>query len=309
MPRSLRGLEPAKPIMLKERASMVALRYGHVDVIDGAFVLVDENGIRKQIPIGSLACVLLETGTRISHEAVKVAARVGCLLLWVGDGGVRLYSAGQPGGARADKLLYQAKLALDDTARLNVVRAMYSFRFGMPAPKNRSIEQLRGIEGARVREMYKTIAGKFHVEWTKRRYDPRHWDSADPVNRALSAATASIYGVCEAGILAAGYSPAIGFIHTGKPRSFVFDVGDLFKFQTVVPVAFREVSRGPSDIERRVRIGCRDAFRSAKLLKRIIPAIEEILHEGGLEVPKPPVESIGPAFEDPEGMGDVGHRD
>lgn len=308
MPRSLRGLEPAKPIMLKERASMAFLQYGQVDVIDGAFVLVDENGVRKHIPIGSLACVLLEPGTRISHEAVKVAAQVGCLLLWIGEGGVRLYSAGQPGGARSDRLLYQARLALDDAARLNVVRAMYAHRFGIPAPKNRGIEQLRGIEGARVRELYKTIAAQFDVTWERRQYDPRQWDLADPVNRALSTATASIYGICEAGILAAGYSPAIGFIHSGKPRSFVYDIGDLFKFQTVIPVAFREVSRGVADIERRVRIGCRDAFRTAKLLKRVIPMIEEILHAGGIEPPKEPPGSVGPAFKEPEGIGDAGHR-
>ena len=61
---------------------MVFLQYGEVDVIDGAFVLVDKNGIRTQIPVGGLACILLETGTRITHEAVKLAANVGCLLLW-----------------------------------------------------------------------------------------------------------------------------------------------------------------------------------------------------------------------------------
>ena len=49
----------------------------------------------------------------------------GTLLVWVGEAGVRLYAAGQPGGARSDRLLYQAKLALDDDARLKVVRKMY----------------------------------------------------------------------------------------------------------------------------------------------------------------------------------------
>lgn len=287
---------------------MVFLQYGEVDVIDGAFVLVDKNGIRTQIPVGGLACILLETGTRITHEAVKLAANVGCLLLWVGDAGVRLYSAGQPGGARADRLLYQAKLALDDTVRLNVVRAMYAMRFGEPAPARRSIEQLRGIEGARVRAMYKNIARRFDITWNKRAYDPRDWATADPINRALSTATACLYGLCEAGILAAGYSPAIGFIHTGKPRSFVFDIADLFKFETVVPTAFRVVSQHAGDVTRRVRLACRDEFRRQRLLKRIIPSIEQVLNAGGMARPKAPVESIGPAFEDPEGIGDAGHR-
>ena len=308
MPQPLSGLAPAKPIMLKERASMVFLQYGEIDVIDGAFVLVDKKRIRTQIPVGSVACIMLETGTRITHEAVKVAANVGCLLLWVADGGGRLYSAGQPGGARADRLLYQAKLALDDTARLKVVRAMYAMRFGEAAPAKRSIEQLRGIEGARVRAMYKNMARRFGITWGKRSYDPKNWSAADPLNRALSVATASLYGLCEAGVLAAGYSPAIGFIHSGKPRSFVYDIADLFKFETVVPTAFRLVAQHSGDVDRRVRLACRDEFRKQRLLKRIIPAIEKILNAGELEGPKPPPDSIGPAFAEPEGIGDAGHR-
>lgn len=39
-------IPPLGPIMLKDRISMIFLRYGHLDVIDGAFVLVDQNGVR-----------------------------------------------------------------------------------------------------------------------------------------------------------------------------------------------------------------------------------------------------------------------
>ncbi len=97
---------------------MVFVEKGQIDVIDGAFVVVDKTGIRDQLPIGGIACLMLEPGTRISHAAVTLASRVGTLLVWVGEAGVRLYSSGQPGGARSDRLLWQAKLALDDTARL-----------------------------------------------------------------------------------------------------------------------------------------------------------------------------------------------
>ena len=106
------GLPPPKPIMLKERSSMVFLQYGEVDVIDGAFVLVDKNGVRTHIPVGSLACIMLETGTRITHAAVKLAAYVGCLLIWVGDGRVRMYAAGQPGrGPRGSFVISSAVCA------------------------------------------------------------------------------------------------------------------------------------------------------------------------------------------------------
>ncbi len=109
-------LPQLKPIPMKERLSILFVNYGRLDVIDGAFVLVDKNGVRTHIPVGSVACLMLEPGTRVSHAAVGLASRVGCLLVWVGEGGVRLYASGQPGGARADRLLYQAKLALDDSA-------------------------------------------------------------------------------------------------------------------------------------------------------------------------------------------------
>jgi CRISPR-associated protein Cas1 len=258
-----------RPIPLKDRSAIVFLEYGQVDVIDGAFVLVDQNGVRVQIPVGGLACLMLEPGIRITHAAVTLAARVGCLLVWVGEAGVRLYAAGQPGGARADRLLYQAQAALDETARLKVVRAMYRLRFGEEPPARRSVDQLRGIEGVRVRTMYAQLARLHGVTWNSRRYDPDAWDEADVPNRCLSAATSCLYGLCEAAILAAGYAPAIGFLHRGKPLSFVYDIADLFKFETVVPAAFsvaarvtrmREAGQAPPPMERQVRIVCRDAF-------------------------------------------------
>lgn len=301
-------LPPLKPIAMKERVSMIFIERGQIDVLDGAFVVIDESGVRTHIPVGSVACIMLEPGTRVSHRAVALAARVGTLLVWVGEAGVRLYASGQPGGARSDRLLYQAKLALDDSARLKVVRKMYELRFGEPPPQRRSVDQLRGIEGARVRETYKNLARRYGVKWRGRKYDPTDWDASDLPNLCLSAATASLYGITEAAVLAAGYAPAIGFIHTGKPLSFVYDIADIFKFETVVPVAFRIAAQEPPNPERTVRLACRDMFREAKLLGRIIPMIEDILAAGELEPPKRPEESVGPAFSDGESLGDAGHR-
>lgn len=147
-----------KPLPIKDRISVVYVEKGNLNVIDGAFVVVDKTGVRTHIPIGSVACLMLEPGTRVSHSAVVLAARVGCLLVWIGEAGVRLNAAGQPGGARSDRLLYQAKLALDDGARLKVARKMYALRFREEPPERRSVEQLRGIEGVRVRKIYELLA-------------------------------------------------------------------------------------------------------------------------------------------------------
>ena len=304
---------PLRPIPLKDRAGIVFLEYGQVDVLDGAFVLVDGKGARVQIPIGGLACLMLEPGTRITHAAVALAARVGCLLVWVGEHGVRLYAAGQPGGARADRLLHQAAAALDESARLKVVRAMYALRFGEEPPARRSVDQLRGIEGVRVRTMYQSLARLHGVTWSARRYDPAAWSDADVPNRCLSAATACLYGLTEAAILAAGYAPAIGFLHRGKPLSFVYDMADVFKFETVVPAAFMVAARvergkgGQIPVERQVRIACRDAFRRTNLLERIIPTIGELLSASGIAPPPEAPEGQAPALPTPT-SGDDGHR-
>ncbi len=302
-------LPPLKPIPIKERISIVFVGLGELDVIDGAFVIVDGTGVRTQLPIGGVACVMLEPGSRLSHRAAALAARVGTLLVWVGEAGVRLYSAGQPGGARSDRLLYQARLALDETLRLKVVRKMYALRFDEEPPARRSVEQLRGIEGARVRQTYQLLAKKFGVHWKGRDYDPESWDVSDLPNRCLSAATACLYGVTEAAVLAAGYAPAVGFIHTGKPLSFVYDIADLYKFETVVPVAFKVAASQPhGNAEREVRLACRDMFRQTRLLDRIIPDIEAILAAGEVAPAQEPQGVVGPAIPNQEGMGDAGHR-
>jgi CRISPR-associated protein Cas1 len=185
---------------------------------------------------------------------------------------------------------------------------MYAIRFGEEPPERRSVEQLRGIEGVRVRKMYEMLARQYGVTWKSRNYDYTEWESGDIPNRCLSSATACLYGICEAAILAAGYAPAVGFIHTGKPQSFVYDIADIFKFETVVPVAFRIAAKKPTQPERDVRLACRDSFRQSRILRRIIPTIEEVLTAGGLQRPKTHEEAVEMAIPNKESIGDVGHR-
>ena len=303
---NLPGLPPPKPIPLKDRSQLVFVERARLDVQDGAFVAVNADGTRTHIPVGGLAGLMLEPGARISHAAIALAARVGTLVTWIGEAGVRFYSAGHPGGARADKLLWQASIALNPEARLRVVRRMYEIRFGEAAPTRRSIDQLRGIEGVRVRKSYALFAQTHGVRWRGRNYDPGNWAAADIPNRCVSAATACLHGLTEAAVLTAGYAPAIGFLHTGKPLSFVYDIADLWKLQTVVPEAFRVAGlhqRGKLDMhpDRAVRLACRDAFRKSGLLGKIIPQIEEVLSAGELLKPDRPPEAAGPAFEEDEG--------
>lgn len=237
--------------------------------------LYDEEGVTL-VPVASLAVLLLGPGTRITHAAVRVLAGHGCTVLWVGEGAGRLYAAGIGETRSAASLLRQARAWADATAHMEVVRRLYRMRFADPPPEDLTLEQLRGLEGIRVREAYARWSRETGVPWTGRRYDRGNWHTADPVNRALSAGAATLYGLCHAAILSAGYSPALGFIHTGKQLSFVYDVADLYKTELLVPAAFRTVADGASDIETRVRRALRDRLAEVRLLERAVADLHSL---------------------------------
>ena len=129
-----------------------------------------------------------------------------------------------------------------------------------------------------MRKMYELLAQRYGLKWDERKYDPNNWDGSDLLNKCVSAANACLNGITEAAVLAAGYAPAVGFIHTGKPLSFVYDIADIFKFDTCGTVAFRTAARPPQQQqpERAVRLACRDMFRKEKVLARIIPTMKDL---------------------------------
>jgi CRISPR-associated protein Cas1 len=258
------------------------LSYLYVDhaVIEqeaAAISISRDDGSSVAVPIAALAVLLLGPGTTLTHAAVKSLADNNCQIVWVGEHGVRFYAHGLGGARSSRNLLRQAFLVSNETARMQVVIRMYCMRFSERPPTDITLQQLRGREGIRVRDAYAKAAQTFGVRWTGRSYDRGNWDSADPINRALSTANACLYGLCQAAILSGGYSTALGFIHTGKQLSFVYDIADLYKARYIIPVAFREASAGSSDLETRVRRACRDLFRSERLTQRILPDIASAL--------------------------------
>ncbi|MBK8397647.1 MAG: type I-E CRISPR-associated endonuclease Cas1 [Leptospiraceae bacterium] len=230
------------------------------------------------IPVETVSLIMLGPGTTVTHEAIKRISESRCLVAWTGEVGVRYYSAGYTGTYSARNLLKQVEVYSDKKEHDRVVRQMYQMRFPDVIPLHAGIEKIRGMEGARVRKIYAECSLKYNVKWEGRNYNQESWNYGDPINRALSAANACLYGVVHAAILAAGFSTAVGFVHTGKQLSFVYDIADLYKTETSIPVAFEETQAGSQDIERRVRFRCRDMFRQTKIMKRIIPDIMELLY-------------------------------
>lgn len=76
----------------------------------------------------------------------------------------------------------------------------------------------------------------------------------------------------------------------------------------MVPAAFKIAAQAPSDAERRVRLECREMFKQTRLLKRIIPMIEQVLAAGEISPPPPHEEAVPIAIPNPETLGDGGHR-
>lgn len=265
-------------ILPKVRDSLSYLYVEHcrIDQDAKAIALHDVNG-KTPVPCASLLLLMLGPGTSITHAAVRTLADSGCLVAWTGEESVRFYAQGMGETRSARGLLRQAHLCSHPASHLAVVMRLYRMRFAEPLPDGLTLQQIRGTEGVRVREAYARASRETGVPWRGRTYRRDGWADADPINRALSAANSCLYGVCHAAIVAAGFSPALGFIHTGKMLSFVYDVADLYKADITIPAAFQAVAEGEEGIDGRARHACRDAFREQRLLARIVPDIQHAL--------------------------------
>lgn len=261
---------------IRDGWSYLYVEHCRIDQDAKAIAIHDAEG-RVPVPCANLAMLMLGPGVSITHAAVMVLADHGCLVVWSGEDGVRFYSVGMGKTRGAGNFLHQAKLWADSELHLKVVYRMYQLRFSEKFRLGLTLSQVRGMEGARVRDAYARAAKETGVQWSGRSYKRQKWSEADPVNRALSTANSCLYGICHAAIVAAGFSTALGFIHIGKMLSFVYDIADLYKADISIPTAFATVSEGQHDLERRVRLACRDKFVSSRLLEKIIPDIQSIL--------------------------------
>ena len=262
---------------LRDSLSYLYIEHAIIEQQAKAVELIDKRG-RTLIPAANLTVLFLGPGTSVTHAAIKSLADNGCGVVWVGEDVTRFYAHGIGETRRAYHLLHQARLVSNPDLRLEVCKRMYRYRFGdEPLNPDLTIQELRGKEGARVRTAYAQASLRYGVEWHGRCYKRGSWGDADPINRALSTANALLNGLCHAAIVSGGYSPALGFIHTGKQRSFVYDIADLYKVEVTIPVAFRVTGKTTRGLRSRVRRACREAFKEHRLLKRILRDIDEIL--------------------------------
>jgi len=272
---------------LRDSLSYLYIEHAIIDKKDNAIEYIQSDG-RVMVPIAALCVLMLGPGTSISHAAISVLAENGVSVVWVGEEATKCYAHGLGETRKAFHILRQAELVCAPTLRERVVKNMYRYRFADFNDEQMSLQQLRGMEGARVKNCYAQASKQYGVRWSGRFYNRGSWGDADPINRALSAANALLNGICHAAIISGGYSPALGFIHTARQLAFVYDIADLYKAELTIPIAFEITAESTMTVEKRVRIACREKFKEAKLLQRILPDIDHIL-----EIDDPSEEAMG----------------
>lgn len=271
-----RPTQPKELVRASERISFLYLERCVVNRDSNAITATDERGT-VHIPAAAVSVLLLGPGTTITHQAIVLMSDSGSTVVWVGERGVRYYGHGQS-LSRSSRLMEAQAAAVSNTrARLKVARSMYEMRFPDEDVSGLTMQQLRGREGARIRRVYREHSQRTGVEWTRRTYDIEDWAGSDPINQALSAAHAALYGIVHSVIVALGCSPALGFIHTGHHRSFVYDVADLYKAALTIPVAFDVAAEVHSDISAETRRRVRDQLYDGKLLARCARDVQVLL--------------------------------
>lgn len=278
-----RTTESKELVRISDRISFLYLERCVVNRDSNAITATDERGT-VHVPAASVGVLLLGPGTTITHQAIVLMSDSGSTVVWVGERGVRYYGHGVSMARSSRLLLAQAEAVSDPRLRLRVARAMYAMRFPGDDVSDTSMRQLRGKEGARVRSVYREHSERTGIEWKRREYDVDDWESGEPVNQALSVTNSALYGVVHSVVVALGCSPALGFVHTGHQRSFVYDIADLYKAELTIPLAFDLAAEGADDVGARARRKVRDALYDGKLLDRCARDIQRLLrNESGVD--------------------------
>ena len=261
---------------IRDRMTFLYLERCTIGRQDGAITVTEERGC-VHVPAASISVLLLGPGTRITHRGMELIGDSGVSVVWVGEKGVRYYASGRPLTHRAGLLIRQAALVSNMRSHLNVAKKMYQMRFPDEDVSGLTMQQLRGREGARVRGIYRQQSAKWNVPWNGRQYDPEDYASGDAVNQALSAGHACLYGLAHAVIAALGCSPGLGFVHVGHESSYVYDVADLYKAETTIPVAFEIAAQEVDDVGAAVRRRMRDEMAKQHILERMTKDIQILL--------------------------------
>ncbi|WP_333850202.1 type I-E CRISPR-associated endonuclease Cas1e [Leclercia sp.] len=223
---------------VKDKYPFIYLERGRLEIDDSSLKWIDAEGNVVRLPIATLNTILLGPGTSLTHEAVKTATAANCSICWVGEDSLLFYAAGHLPTANTRNLRQQAMLSCNKKSALEVARRMFAYRFPDADLTGKSLKEMMGMEGSRVRALYQQKAEQYGVGWKGRQFTPGKMELSDTVNQILTSTNAALYGILCSATHAMGYSPHMGFIHSGSPLPFIYDLADLYKETLCIDLAF-----------------------------------------------------------------------
>ena len=168
----------------------------------------------------------------------------------------------------------------EPSTRVGVARAMFAIRFGEEV-KARTLDMLRGMEGARLKRMYELTAQRYGVPWQGRRYDRNNPNAADIPNQAINHAASAVEAAAAIAVASTATIPQLGFVHEDSGQSFVLDIADLVRHDVMLPIAFgaaKQAMRNPSEsIDRLVRTRAAETFNKEQVVAKLIDHIKALI--------------------------------
>ena len=263
---------------VKDKYPFLYLERGRLEIDDSSVKWIDADANVVPIPVATISTLLLGPGTSVTHEAIKTATAANCAVSWVGEDSLLFYAAGFLPTADTRNLKRQMALAADDSSALHVARMMFAKRFPDADLDDKSLNSMMGMEGNRVRALYQEKAQEYGVGWQRRQFTPGKFALSDLTNQILTSSNAALYGILCSAVHAMGYSPHIGFIHSGSPLPFIYDLADLYKERLCIDLAFsltREMA-GRYD-KHKVSAEFRKRVISMDLLDQVSADINELM--------------------------------
>lgn len=262
----------------QERWTPIYLEHGRLEVDDSSVKWIGADFTVIRIPVATVSVLMLGPGTTVTHAAMKACADCNTPVCWIGEQGMRFYAFGVTPTHDNARARHQAAVHASREKNTEVARRMFRMRFGDEVDvDNQSIKSLRGMEGKRVKALYANMGVQYGVTWKGRSYNPENWDLADNINRAVSAANASLYALTTAVVCSMGYLPQLGFIHTAGTLPFVFDLADIYKPETTLVAAFHTLSVNPEADGKDVLTRLKSILEEKRLLYRLPRDIEKLL--------------------------------
>ena len=267
----------------KDRFPFLYLERGRLEVDDSSVKWVDCSGEIIPIPVATISALLLGPGTSVTHDAVRTSTAANCALAWVGEDALIFYAAGILTTSDTKGIKKQIDLYANPQKRLEVARKMFSYRFPDADLAGKSLKEMMGMEGYRVRELYQEKAKEYQVGWKGRNFSPGSFEMSDITNKNLTTLCAHLYGVVASVVHSMGLSPHIGFIHSGSPLPFVYDLADLYKAKFCVDVAFKvtKLTGGVYD-KKIVSASFRKAAVEMDLMGNVVKDINNLILEKSL---------------------------